>query len=92
MNDTKIRFGMYYVIIIVGHGKIVPNNDLKWNLVCEETGEYGLTLGEISDQLIKLGHEGAFCVWEEKPLSGTIYIYGNHSEQWQVHGTTKGYA
>ncbi|MCP6683201.1 hypothetical protein [Bacillus nakamurai] len=79
------------MIRIIAGNLIVPNSALKWDR--EDDQDLGrLTLSQISDQLKNLGASPVFYVWTELGLSGAIYIYGNHGEFWEEHGTTKGFA
>ena len=50
---------------------LVDPTELIWN-EHEDYGEY-LTLEEISEQLINLGYDIVFYIWEEVALRGQIY-------------------
>ena len=86
----RVVYGCYFVRIIVGE-RIVPNESLRWNDPEEEFG--WLTLNEIRDQLEDMGIENVIYVWEDTPLRGTIYQYGNYNPKtWEEYGQTKGFA
>lgn len=98
LDNTTINEGIHNVIILLISldlkRHILDNNELRWQKEdYVENGERYITLREIYQQLKKKGHEGIIYVWEETPLSGTIYLCGNYEEgQWVEHGTTRGYA
>ena len=88
-------------IIIIAHKRhgrtdhvmkvLVDPEELDWRE--NEKMPIILTLREIGEQLLALGYEPPFYVWEEGPLEGTIYQYGNYDPpQWLEHGQTKGFA
>lgn len=82
--------GMSFVRIIVDE-KIIPNDTFDWH----DDDEYGgwITLEEISERLKQLGFPPVYYVWEDTPLRGTIYQYGNyHPERWEEYGSTRGFA
>ena len=84
-------------IIATSNGKneLVDPLKLTWHIMefTEVDKEERLTLKEISQQLLRLGYKSVLYVWEETPLEGTIYQYGNYEDRsWVIHGTTKGFA
>jgi hypothetical protein len=93
LNNIEISEGTYGATIIADK-KIINNNRLKWhNENYEEFGERYITLKEIYQQLAAQGIDGVIYVWQETPLSGTIYQCSNYEKGlWQKHGTTRGYA
>ena len=48
-----------------------------------------LTLDEIAEQV---GKDKIITVYQDTPLHGEIYHYGNHGEFWELWGITRGYA
>lgn len=62
----------------------IPHSKLNWGT------DGALTLKEIADQL-RSAHKTIF-VWEDSPLEGVIYEYGNHGDYWEEYGKTQGYA
>ncbi|MGK5512344.1 hypothetical protein [Brevibacillus formosus] len=90
MSGTRVYEGDSIVRIIAGD-KLISNDMFEWNGVDEFGG--WITLGEISRRLRQLGYEDVYYVWEDTPLRGTIYQYGNYRpECWEEYGKTKGYA
>ncbi len=91
-DDIAINEGIYMATILTGlRSNVIDNNTLQWH--DEGEGERSITLGEIYQQLKAKGYDGTICVWQEAPLSGDIYLCGNHEEGKRVkHGTTRGYA
>jgi hypothetical protein len=90
IGQTIVYQGGYFVRTIVGE-RIIPNENLRWNNPDEEFG--WLTLNEIKAQLEEMGIDGVIYVWEDTPLRGTIYQYGNyHPKTWVEYGHTKGFA
>lgn len=81
-----------------GEKVIVPYRALEWRNPYEDGDDYDLplflTLNEIKEQLLSMDYRPVFYVWHETDLSGTIYQFGNYSEDnsWIEHGKTKGYA
>lgn len=56
------------------------------------TGDVWVSLGEIRDQLAKKGID-CFTVYNEDPLHGDIYMYGNYTDgKFYLFGETIGYA
>lgn len=98
MEDVKDTVIYWPAVRIIAHPAewdmkevLVDIEKLKWN-AGEDEYPY-LSLSEISDQLQNMGYTYPFYVWEESGLSGQIYLYGNYEpNEWQEHGTTKGYA
>ena len=74
----------------------IPLDSLVWNNFDdpfeEKHFEQWITLGDISDQLLEEYATHIFYVWDEKPLDGTIYQFGNYAKrEWRVYANTRGY-
>lgn len=85
------KIDQQYSIRIIVDQRIVPNDVFHWN----DENEYGgwITLSEISERLSRLDYPPPYYVWEDTPLRGTIYQFGNYyPEKWQEYGNTKGFA
>lgn len=81
------------IIVETAHNKVIFNNDnLLWH-IDNQKSQY-LTLKEILKQFKEMGYKsGVITVWQETPLNGEIYQYGNHyPASWIKIGQTIGYA
>lgn len=90
IDQIKIYLESGFIRIIVRE-QMIPLTALKWNDVYDCGG--WLSLGEIASQLKNLGHQDVYYVWQDTPLQGRIYQYGNYDpESWIVYGRTQGFA
>ena len=77
-NGAVYIGGIYYLVR--------ANEDLKWRK--DEKGYNILSLKDISDQL----DARLITVFEELPLEGHVYQYGNYGAEWWEIGELAGYA
>lgn len=102
-EDTRIyRFnGVEASSVLVGVAGFTihdVSDSIEWELEQFPNGdqvEY-LTLREISKRVKETCRKHSYpeiiTVINNGPLDGTLYQYGNHGDNWELYGTTRGYA
>ena len=95
INDTVIYAdgSAESLVKIIVEDKILNHDTLKWPKEKYNYPTQYLTLNEIQKQLEALYGDTVIIVFDESPLYGTIYRYGNYDPcEWEKYGTTKGFA